>query len=943
MALENIVIRGAREHNLKGIDLTIPKNALAVFTGLSGSGKSTLAFDTIYAEGQRRYVESLSSYARQFLGVMDKPDVDSIEGLSPAISIDQKSGSHNPRSTVGTVTEIYDYLRLLYARIGTPHCTNCNTPIAASSIASMASHVINRFEGKKIRVFAPMVRGKKGTYEALFSELYSKGFVSFRVNGHDVMLDDSGKVPELGRYEKHEIWVEADKFECSQDSAPRVTEALESACSLAGGLAIVADSDFKQSELFNQKNSCSNCGTSFEELQPRLFSFNSPFGACPDCHGLGVKSEFDESLVIPNTEKTIAEGAVAPWGGMFKSYRISQLAALGKTIGFSVDVPIKKLKKEHIAAILYGYEKEVKYKHVSRDGDATFTHTGGFEGVIPNLKRMLAETQSESRREDLAQYMISTECPACHGLRLKAEALAVKLDSLNIAQFTALDATNGRERLRNFKQTPTQLEISKLIMRELEARLTFLCDVGLGYITLSRSAGTLSGGEAQRIRLATQIGSGLTGVLYVLDEPSIGLHQKDNDKLLATLKRLRDLGNTLIVVEHDKDTMLAADFLVDLGPGAGEHGGRIVASGSPTEFLKSKDSITAAYLRGDKKIDLPTKRRHPVDFITVRNCTGNNLKNIDARFPVRSFTCVTGVSGSGKSTLIVDTLQKSLFRLKYGLGDAPLPHGLIEGVDKIEHVVTVDQTPIGRTPRSNPATYIGVFSIIRDIFTETPEARARGYRPGRFSFNVVGGRCENCAGDGLIKIEMHFLPDVYVQCEQCKGKRYEPSTLSIRFKGKNIAEVLDMSVEEALLFFENIPQARKKLQTIFDVGLGYIKLGQPSTTLSGGEAQRIKLAAELTKRDSGQTLYILDEPTTGLHFDDVKKLLVVLQRLVDKGNTVLVIEHNLDVIKSADWVVDMGPAGGNEGGRIIASGSPEQIAANRNSETGKYLKEYLRQ
>lgn len=937
MVLENITVRGAREHNLKNIDLVIPKNSLTVFTGLSGSGKSTLAFDTIYAEGQRRYVESLSSYARQFLGVMDKPDVDSIEGLSPAISIDQKGAGHNPRSTVGTVTEIYDYLRLLYARVGTPHCPKCNTVISASSVQTMAQAAANTFDGKKIHVYAPIVRGKKGTYEALFSEYYNKGFVAFRVDGKEFVMDESQRTPKLARYEKHEIWVQADRFDCTRENEPRLAEALESACAAAGGLAVVAGEDGGE-ELFNQQSSCPDCGTSFEELQPRLFSFNSPFGACTTCHGLGVKSEFDEGLIIPDKNKAIEDGAVAPWGGMFKSFRIQSLEALGHEYGFSVKDPISSLNKEQLKAVLYGSDRKIKYRHVSRDKTSLFAHEGGFEGVIPNLTRLLSQTESNYRREEISKYMITSTCPACQGRRLKPEALAVKIDKLSIAELCDLDVETTRERLRKLKLSDTHKEISRLIMKELEARLSFLCDVGLGYVSLGRSAATLSGGEAQRIRLATQIGSGLTGVLYVLDEPSIGLHQKDNDKLLATLKKLRDLGNTLIVVEHDRDTMLAADNIVDLGPGAGEKGGRIVATGAPKDFIKSKDSLTAAYLRGDEQIATPEKRRTPYEYLTIRGCTGNNLKNIDARFPLHALTAVTGVSGSGKSTLVVDTLQAALFERKYGSKDKPLPFKEIEGDAGVDHVVCVDQSPIGRTPRSNPATYIGAFSPIRELFASTPESRARGFKPGRFSFNVEGGRCGNCSGDGVIKIEMHFLPDVYVECEECKGKRYEPQTLSIRYRGKNIADVLAMSVAESLEFFKNIPQIRRKLQTINDVGLGYIKLGQPSNTLSGGEAQRIKLASELCKRDTGRTVYVLDEPTTGLHFDDVKKLLDVLQKLVQRRNTVIVIEHNLDLIKATDWIVDLGPAGGNAGGQVVATGTPEQVAQNNKSETGRYLK-----
>lgn len=938
MSQENIVVRGAREHNLKNIDLTIPKDTLTVFTGLSGSGKSTLAFDTIYAEGQRRYVESLSAYARQFLGVMDKPDVDSIDGLSPAIAIDQKAGGHNPRSTVGTVTEIYDYLRLLYARAGTPHCVNDGTAISATSVSTMAQNVMAKFDGEKVRVFAPVVRGKKGTYEALFQEFYQKGFIAFRVNGEEFLMDESQRTPKLERYEKQDIWVQTDKLECKAENTDRLTEALEGACKLAEGLVIVGDNTCKRTELFNQRSSCPQCGSSFEELQPRFFSFNSPFGACAECHGLGEMSEFDEQLVVPHEEKSIEDGAIAPWGGMFKSFRLGMLESLGKELGFSIDQPFVSLNKEQRKAILYGTDRLIKYRHVSRDKTAFFGHEGAFEGVIPNLKRLFHQTESQSRREDLARYMTYSPCPKCKGLRLKPEALAVKIESKNIAEMCAMDVDTARSTLRGLKLTPTQMEINKMVLRELEARLSFLVNVGLSYVTLSRAASTLSGGESQRIRLATQIGSGLTGVLYVLDEPSIGLHQADNDKLLATLKKLRDLGNTLIVVEHDKDTMVASDFLVDLGPGAGEAGGKVVAAAPYKDFIKNKQSITAAYLRGDRKIPTPETRRQHGEYLTLRNCRGNNLKGIDCRIPLRVFTTITGVSGSGKSTLIVDTLQRALFQKLYGSKERPLDCDSIEGVEQVEHAVIVDQSPIGRTPRSNPATYIGAFGAIRDLFTATPEARQRGWGPGRFSFNVPGGRCENCEGDGVIRIEMNFLPDVYVQCEQCKGKRYEPTTLQVKFKGKNIAEVLEMSVESALQFFENIPPVKRKLQTIFDVGLGYIKLGQPSTTLSGGEAQRIKLAAELCKRQATDTLYILDEPTTGLHFEDVNKLLEVLQALVNRRNTVVVIEHNLDVIKSADWVIDLGPGGGNQGGVIIAQGTPEQIAKSKGSETGKYLK-----
>ncbi|MBI5176733.1 excinuclease ABC subunit UvrA [Candidatus Micrarchaeota archaeon] len=983
-----ITVKGAREHNLKNIDVQIPRNSLTVVTGLSGSGKSTLAFDTIYAEGQRRYVESLSSYARQFLGVMDKPDVDSIDGLSPAISIDQKGAGRNPRSTVGTVTEVYDYLRLLYARIGIPHCVNCGQAIRGMGAEQIAQTVAASAAGKKVQVLSPLVRGKKGTYERLFQEQYEKGIVRFRVDGKEFIMDDDKKVPGLGRYDKHNIeavidritleagpkWKEggkdtkeidnttADAAGIRHDSKTsdsstsaydeertRLQEAIETALKNgeAAGIVIILTEEGRgkvNERLFSTQNSCPDCGTSFEKIEPRIFSFNSPFGACAECHGLGVKSEFDPELVIPDRKKTLLEGAIVPWGGMFKSFRMQALAAVGKKFGFDLTTPVEKFDRKQMGVILNGTEQTIQYRHVSGDGSSRWEHEGKFEGVVPNLTRLLAETKSDYRREELKRFMRDSTCPECNGDRLKKEPLAVKVAGRNIVEASSLSISESKKFFSQLESSLTEKEkaIAKLILKEIVARLEFLDNVGLSYLTLGREAGTLSGGEAQRIRLATQIGSGLTGVLYVLDEPSIGLHQRDNRKLLSTLKRLRDLGNTLIVVEHDEETMREADYMLDLGPGAGVHGGKVVAAGTPGEIERAKDSITGAYLRGEKKIEIPKQRRMRGKYLKVVGARGNNLKNVTVHFPTGSLTCVTGVSGSGKSTLVIETLQAALAQKFFFSKGRPLAHERIEGLDGIESVVAIDQSPIGRTPRSNPATYIGAFSPIRELFAMTPEARARGYAPGRFSFNVAQGRCSACEGDGLIRIEMHFLPDVYVQCESCKGRRYDESTLSIRFKGRNIADVLEMSVEEALAFFENVPAVRRKLSCLNDVGLGYAKLGQASTTLSGGEAQRIKLAAELGKTESGKTVYILDEPTTGLHFDDVRKLLDVLHRLAGKGNTVIVIEHNLDVIKTADYVVDIGPEGGDAGGRIIAEGTPEEVAANPKSATGAYLNKALR-
>ncbi|MFA6490152.1 MAG: excinuclease ABC subunit UvrA [Candidatus Micrarchaeia archaeon] len=936
---DKLIIRGARSHNLKNISLEIPRNSLTVVTGLSGSGKSTLAFDTIYAEGQRRYVESLSAYARQFLGVMSKPDVDSIEGLSPAISIEQKTTSRNPRSTVGTTTEIYDYLRLLYARIGKPHCPQCGKPITSQTTDQIANAVLMQGEGKNAQVISPVIRGKKGTYEKLFDELQQKGYSNVRVNGSVMAL--GSKIPKLDKNKRHTIEVVVDRFTATNQNRQRLVEAIKTGLrESADGLVVVAIE--KKELLFSQKNSCPECGISVGELQPRMFSFNSPYGACPECHGLGVKIEFDEDLVVPDTKKTFLEGAIAPWkSSIMGSYYSQLLIGLGEKYGFTLNTQFNVLTPEAKKAVLYGAEGKINYHLESKSGDSTYEGSTKFEGVIPNMERLHRQTASDYRRQEMEKYMRELPCPKCKGKRLTPEVLAVKVDGKDISTITELSVDSAYGFFNALKLTKTEETIAKPVLREISARLDFLLNVGVGYLSLSRITGTLSGGEAQRIRLATQIGSNLTGVLYVLDEPSIGLHQRDNDKLIATLKSLRDLGNTLIVVEHDEETMRASDYMVDLGPGAGVHGGRIMAIGTPKEIEKNKDSLTGAYLRKEIKIPVPQLRRNPSKWMTVRGARENNLKKIDVRFPLGVFVCITGVSGSGKSTLINEILYKALMKRFSESREEPGKHDRIEGMEFVENTIAIDQAAIGRTPRSNPATYIGAFTPIRELFAGVPEARARGYEPGQFSFNVQKGRCQACEGDGVKRIEMQFLPDVYVTCEECDGKRYDSETLQVKYKGKNIHDVLSMSVEEALQFFTNIPAIKNKLETMVDVGLGYISLGQPATTLSGGEAQRIKLAAELSRRDTGRTLYILDEPTTGLHFADVSKLLAVLQRLTDRGNTVLVIEHNLDVIKSSDWVIDLGPEGGDAGGEVIAAGTPEDIAKNKESYTGDYLKKVL--
>lgn len=936
---DKLIIRGARSHNLKNISLEIPRNSLTVITGLSGSGKSTLAFDTIYAEGQRRYVESLSAYARQFLGVMSKPDVDSIEGLSPAISIEQKTTSRNPRSTVGTTTEIYDYLRLLYARIGKPHCPQCGKPITSQTTDQIANAVLMQGEGKNAQVISPVIRGKKGTYEKLFDELQQKGYSNVRVNGSVMSL--GSKIPKLDKNKKHTIEVVVDRFTATNQNRQRLVEAIKTGLrESADGLVVVALE--KKELLFSQKNSCPECGISVGELQPRMFSFNSPYGACQECHGLGVKIEFDEDLVVPDPKRTFLEGAIAPWkGSIMGSYYSQLLIGLGEKYGFTLNTQFNVLTPEAKKAVLYGADGKISYHLESKSGDSTYEGSTKFEGVIPNLERLHRQTTSDYRRQEMEKYMRELPCPKCKGKRLTPEVLAVKIDGKDISSITELSVDSAYGFFNSLKLSKTDETIAKPVLREISARLDFLLNVGVGYLSLARVTGTLSGGEAQRIRLATQIGSNLTGVLYVLDEPSIGLHQRDNDKLISTLKSLRDLGNTLIVVEHDEETMRCSDYMVDLGPGAGVHGGRIMAIGTPKEIEKNKDSLTGAYLRKEISIPVPQLRRKPAKWMVLRGARENNLKKIDVRFPLGVFVCITGVSGSGKSTLINEILYKALMRRFSESKEEPGKHDRIEGMEFVENTIAIDQAPIGRTPRSNPATYIGAFTPIRELFAGVPEARARGYEPGQFSFNVQKGRCQACEGDGVKRIEMQFLPDVYVTCEECEGKRYDSETLQVKYKGKNIHDVLSMSVEEALQFFQNIPSIKNKLETMSDVGLGYISLGQPATTLSGGEAQRIKLAAELSRRDTGRTLYILDEPTTGLHFADVSKLLAVLQRLTDRGNTVLVIEHNLDVIKSSDWVIDLGPEGGDAGGEVIATGTPEDIAKNKESYTGDYLKKVL--
>ena len=935
-ARQYIKIRGANENNLKNIDVDIPRNELVVLTGLSGSGKSSLAFDTIYAEGQRRYMESLSSYARQFLGQMEKPDVESIEGLSPAISIDQKSTNHNPRSTVGTVTEIYDYFRLLYARVGIPHCPKCGREIAKQSVDQMVDQIMALPERTKIQLLAPVVRGRKGTHAKLFERAKKSGYVRVRVDGN--MYELSEEIA-LDKNVKHNIEIIVDRLVIKPGIEKRLTDSVENVLQLAEGLLLVDVIDGEPMN-FSQSFSCPVCEISIDEIEPRSFSFNNPFGACPECFGLGYKMEFSEELMIPDPSLSINQGAIAVLGWQSctdkSSFTRAILDALCKEYHFDLDTPFEDYPKEIHDVLIYGTDgKEVKVYYKGQRGEGIYPVA--FEGLIKNVERRYRETGSQTMKAEYETFMNITPCSACKGQRLKPGALAVTVGDKNISEVTTLSIERLQKFLDELQLTETQQLIGNQILKEIKARISFLMDVGLDYLTLARATGTLSGGEAQRIRLATQIGSGLVGVAYILDEPSIGLHQRDNDKLLATLKHLRDLGNSLIVVEHDEDTMLAADYIVDIGPGAGEHGGQVVAVGNAQEIMKNPNSVTGAYLSGKIRIPVPTERKKPTGYLKVVGAQENNLKNIDVKFPLGVMTCVTGVSGSGKSSLVNQILYKRLARDLNRARTIPGKHKRIEGLEQVDKVINIDQSPIGRTPRSNPATYTGVFDLIRDLFAGTPDAKARGYKKGRFSFNVKGGRCEACAGDGILKIEMHFLPDVYVPCEVCGGKRYNRETLEVRYKGKNIYDVLNMTVEEAVDFFENVPSIRRKMETLRDVGLSYIRLGQPSTELSGGEAQRIKLATELSKRSTGKTVYILDEPTTGLHFADVHKLTEILRRLSGDGNTVIVIEHNLDVIKTADYIIDIGPEGGDRGGTVVASGTPEEIAKNPDSYTGKYI------
>lgn len=939
-ARQYIKIRGANENNLKNIDVDIPRNELVVLTGLSGSGKSSLAFDTIYAEGQRRYMESLSSYARQFLGQMEKPDVESIEGLSPAISIDQKSTNHNPRSTVGTVTEIYDYFRLLYARVGIPHCPKCGREIAKQSVDQMVDQIMVLPERTKIQLLAPVVRGRKGTHAKLFERAKKSGYVRVRVDGN--MYELSEEIA-LDKNVKHNIEIIVDRLVIKPGIEKRLTDSVENVLQLAEGLLLVDVIDGEPMN-FSQSFSCPVCEISIDEIEPRSFSFNNPFGACPECFGLGYKMEFSEELMIPDPSLSINQGAIAVLGWQSctdkSSFTRAILDALCKEYHFDLDTPFEDYPKEIHDVLIYGTDgKEVKVYYKGQRGEGIYPVA--FEGLIKNVERRYRETGSQTMKAEYETFMNITPCSACKGQRLKPGALAVTVGDKNISEVTTLSIERLQKFLDELQLTETQQLIGNQILKEIKARISFLMDVGLDYLTLARATGTLSGGEAQRIRLATQIGSGLVGVAYILDEPSIGLHQRDNDKLLATLKHLRDLGNSLIVVEHDEDTMLAADYIVDIGPGAGEHGGQVVAVGNAQEIMKNPNSVTGAYLSGKIRIPVPTERKKPTGYLKVVGAQENNLKNIDVKFPLGVMTCVTGVSGSGKSSLVNQILYKRLARDLNRARTIPGKHKRIEGLEQVDKVINIDQSPIGRTPRSNPATYTGVFDLIRDLFAGTPDAKARGYKKGRFSFNVKGGRCEACAGDGILKIEMHFLPDVYVPCEVCGGKRYNRETLEVRYKGKNIYDVLNMTVEEAVDFFENVPSIRRKMETLRDVGLSYIRLGQPSTELSGGEAQRIKLATELSKRSTGKTVYILDEPTTGLHFADVHKLTEILRRLSGDGNTVIVIEHNLDVIKTADYIIDIGPEGGDRGGTVVASGTPEEVAKNPDSYTGKYIASIL--
>ena len=936
----SIIIKGANEHNLKNINIEIPRDKLVVITGLSGSGKSSLAFDTLYAEGQRRYVESLSAYARQFLGLMEKPDVESIEGLTPAISIDQKTTSKNPRSTVGTVTEIYDYIRLLYARIGVPYCPNCGKKIEKQTIDQIVDNILELDEGTKIQVLAPIIRGRKGEFVKILSDFQKDGFVRARVDGETVELSDD---IQIDRKKKHNIELIVDRLIIKPDIRSRLTESVEVALKHANNLVSI-DIQGKEVRLYSKNYACPDCGISFDELSPRMFSFNNPFGACPTCTGIGYLMKIDPDLIIPDKNKTLYDGVKAfGASNMKKGETMAKMyfESIAKHYGVDISVPIKKLPKDFLDKILYGTgTDEIYFEYESAAGVRKFK--APFEGVIPTLERRHNETKSQGMRDFYEFYMSNSECPDCKGARLKKEVLAVRVGEKNINELTSMSIDKIKAYLNSLELNKKDKMIADQILKELNKRLQFLMDVGLEYLTLSRSAGTLSGGEAQRIRLATQIGSGLTGVLYILDEPSIGLHQRDNEKLIATLKKLRDLGNTVLVVEHDEDTMYAADQIIDIGPGAGVHGGNVMAQGTAEEVKLVSNSVTGQYLSGRKQIKVPVKRRKSNGrSIEVKGATEHNLKNVNVKFPLGQFICVTGVSGSGKSTLVNEVLYKSIAKELNGSNEKPGRCKEIIGLDNIDKIINIDQSPIGRTPRSNPATYTGVFDIIRDIFANTNEAKMRGYEKGRFSFNVDGGRCEACNGDGILRIEMHFLPDIYVPCEVCKGKRYNKETLEVKYKGKTIADVLDMTVEEALQFFENIPRIKQKIQTLYDVGLGYIKLGQPSTTLSGGEAQRIKLAAELSKKATGKTLYILDEPTTGLHIADVHKLVEILQRLVDTGNSIIVIEHNLDLIKTADYIIDLGPEGGDNGGQVVAVGSPEQIVKNDRSYTGKFLKKYI--
>ena len=938
MAIDKLVIKGARAHNLKNIDVTIPRDKLVVVTGLSGSGKSSLAFDTIYAEGQRRYVESLSAYARQFLGQMEKPDVDLIEGLSPAIAIDQKTTSNNPRSTVGTVTEIYDYLRLLFSRVGHPICPTHGIEITSQTIEQMVDRLLTYPDRTRIQVLSPVISGKKGAHVKVLEDIKKQGYVRVRVDGDMYDLEED---IELDKNKKHSIEVVIDRIVIKEGAAPRLADSLESALTLGEGRVLIDVID-QEELLFSEHHSCPICGFSIDSLEPRMFSFNNPFGACPECDGLGAKKVVDVNLVIPDKTLTLRENAIVPWEGKMSKYYPQLLECVCTHYGIDMEIPVKDVPEHHMDKILHGSDGEKILFHYENDYGQVRENLVEFEGVLRNIERRYRDSSSDMIRDQMEKYMAERACKTCKGYRLSKQSLAVKVEGRHIGEVSELSIEKALAFFNNITLSEKEAQIAKLILREIDQRLLFLTNVGLDYITLSRSAGTLSGGEAQRIRLATQIGSRLTGVLYILDEPSIGLHQRDNELLIGSLKNMRDIGNTLIVVEHDEDTMMAADYLIDVGPGAGVHGGQIMAAGTPEEVMANPNSLTGQYLSGEKFIPLPIERRKPDGrFIDVKGAKENNLKNINIKFPLGMFVVVTGVSGSGKSTLVNEILQKTLAHELNRARTLPGAYRSISGLEHLEKVINIDQTPIGRTPRSNPATYTGVFDDVRDVFSQTNEAKVRGYQKGRFSFNVKGGRCEACRGDGIIKIEMHFLPDVYVPCEVCHGKRYNRETLEVKYKGKSISEILDMTVEDAVVFFENIPKIKRKLQTLYDVGLGYVTLGQPATTLSGGEAQRVKLASELHRRSNGKTFYILDEPTTGLHADDISRLLVVLKRLVENGDTVLVIEHNLDVIKTADYIIDLGPEGGDRGGTIVATGTPEEVAEAPGSYTGKYLKPIL--